>query len=251
MIKYKAIISYDGTNYHGWQIQPDKPTISQLLQDRFYAVFNQKIKIVGASRTDAGVHALGQVGIFDIDFDIKTEKLLLAWNSLLPPEVKIRSLEVVKNDFHPQSNVKQKTYYYHFSLEKPLPFISRYVYWHNLKLDTEKLKVALQEFVGERDFKSFCSQMCIESKKSTIRTIDQIRLEYLSKFKVWRISVLGQSFLHHMIRRIVGAALIVSSNNDRSINEIIRALEEKNPEQNFYTAPANGLLLKSVKYNLI
>src|SRR4029079_13319538 len=117
---------YDGTDYFGWQIQSSKPTIAGTLQSSFKRVFQQEISIVGASRTDTGVHARGQVASFVSDIVIAPETMRVAWNKVLPPAIMIRSLEVVPDDFHPQRNVVNKTYHYHFFLERPLPQQARY-----------------------------------------------------------------------------------------------------------------------------
>lgn len=245
MARYKAIVSYDGTDYFGWQIQPDKITVSQVLQDIFFAVFKQNIKIIGASRTDAGVHALGQVAVFDTDINIEISKLLYAWNNLLPQAIKIRSIELVPLNFHPRAQVKSKTYYYHISEHKALPFFSRYCYSLNKKFDPDKLSKALNIFIGEHDFRSFCTG---DEQESTVRKIDSINLTYIKRFKVWRIAFTAQGFLRYMIRRIVGAALDVAINPNRSIIELAKALDEKNPQQHFSTAPSSGLLLRKIIY---
>lgn len=245
MKKYKIIVAYDGTDYHGWQIQPHNLTICQILQDRFYSVFGKKIKIIGASRTDAGVHALGQVAMFNIDFIIDLDVLKMAWNNLLPDNIIIRKIDEVDELFHPQENVKQKTYYYHIFQNRPLPFISRYGYFPNKLLNENKLKDALQIFVGKHDFRSFCTGY---EQESTIRTIDSIDIVKFKRFGVIRIEIKAQSFLRYMIRRIVGASLDIACSYSRSVNELQKALEQKNPEQQFTTAPAKGLLLYKIIY---
>lgn len=248
MKTYKIVVSYDGTDYYGWQIQPDKVTISHILEKQFKAVFKKNIKIIGASRTDSGVHALGQVAKFETDINIKPEILIKAWNNLLPSNILIRSIELVNSDFHPRAKVKQKTYYYNFTTKKAIPLISNYVY--SLKsyrhaIDFDKLKVALNIFVGTHDFRSFCTGY---EQESTIRTIDSISLVYLKRYKIYQIQVKGKSFLRYMIRRIVGACLEIANSKKRHINELKIALEKPNPEQNLFTAPANGLILRKIIY---
>lgn len=247
MNRYKIIISYDGTDYHGWQIQPKNITISKVLQDTFKSVFKKDIKIIGASRTDSGVHALGQVAKFDLDLNIKPEVILKAWNSVLPNDILIRSLEKVNIDFHPRKFVKEKIYYYNFSLIKPSPLISNYVYWlkqYN-RLDLDKLNFSLNLFVGTHDFRSFVTG---KENISTVKTINSIKLLYLKRFKIYQIQFRGQSFLRYMIRRITGAALKTASLNSLSISNLNYILNSCDPENNLYTAPALGLILRKILY---
>lgn len=246
MATYKIIVAYDGTDYYGWQYQPECITVVGMLQNRFKAVFKQDIYIIGASRTDAGVHALGQVALINTNLEIKSDKLLWAWNNLMPRDILIRKIEQVDSSFHPQRNVKQKTYYYHIFNKRPLPFFSRYGYYPKCSFCPEKLQQALNVFIGTHDFRSFCTGY---DKENTVRTIDSIRVIYIKKFGVYRVEVIGHSFLRYMIRRIVGAALDIACSKTRDIEELIIALEQKNPEQNLLTAPAHGLMLYKILYN--
>lgn len=245
MIRYKITVSYDGTRYHGWQIQPQSLTISQVLQDHFEKVFKKKIKIIGASRTDAGVHAFGQVAAFNSDIDIDAQKMCQAWNRSLPEDITIRDINMVEDEFHPQANVKFKIYYYHLFVKQPMPFYSRYGFLPGWNFDLDILKAGLNIFIGTHDFRSFSTGY---EQEDTIRKIDAIYLIYLKKFKTYQIQIIGQSFLHHMIRRMLGASLDISYSRNRSIEELKKALEEKNPHQNFTTAPAKGLILRKIVY---
>ncbi|EKD23250.1 MAG: tRNA pseudouridine synthase A, partial [uncultured bacterium] len=147
--KYKMIISYDGTDYFGWQRQLENvPTVCGQIEATLEHVFHKKIKIYGTSRTDCGVHALGQVASFSLDFDIKTEKILYALNSNLPEDIFVRKLELVTPDYNSHKNVELKTYYYHFFTSRPLPFVQRYGLHYKLPIDFDKLERALNVFVG-------------------------------------------------------------------------------------------------------
>ncbi len=242
---YKMIIAYDGTDYHGWQFQPELTTIAGVLQDRFFAVFKKPIKLLGASRTDAGVHALGQVARFKADFSIDKSLLKRAWNNLLPSSILIRDIIEAPEGYHPQHDVEEKVYYYHFFTSRPLPFYARYALFYKIPLDIDKLKEALQIFVGTHDFRSFCTGY---DKPSTIRTINSIELVYVERYQVYRIIVKGRSFLHYMIRRIVGAALEIASHPEKDLCLLTKALESKHPHQHLPNAPAHGLMLSSIKY---
>src|SRR5579863_8405368 len=118
---YKLVVSYDGSVYSGWQAQTEKPSVAQAMNNVFKRVFKKEVKVLGASRTDAGVHALGQVVRIKTDLDISPDTLRWAWNNGLPEDIAIRSLELVNDSFNPFCNVEQKTYYYHFFLERPSP----------------------------------------------------------------------------------------------------------------------------------
>lgn len=244
MLIYKLVIAYDGTNYCGWQFQPDQPTIAGILEAKFNYVFNKKIKLIGASRTDAGVHSVGQVALFQSDLALDHITMKNAWNSRIPGDILIRSLEIAPLDFHPQKNVIQKTYYYHLFINRPLPFFDKYGWFVNKSLNLEKLSDCLNIFIGTYDFRSFCTGY---EQENTIRTIDSIKIEYISRFKAYRIVVKAPGFLRYMIRRIVGACIQISTSN-RSISELIIALEQKDPEQTLFTAPARGLMLNKIKY---
>jgi tRNA pseudouridine38-40 synthase len=176
-IKYKLIVSYEGTHYFGWQTQPGKPTIAGTLERSFKKIFDSDISILGASRTDAGVHAQGQVAIFSTDLNLPADRMLFAWNNTLPSNIVIVSLEVCDPQFHPHYNVKQKTYRYCVYAKRPSPFIARYGWYCFKKINLERLKAALAQFLGTHDFRAFCTieNVVIEN---TVRTIDTISVLY-------------------------------------------------------------------------
>lgn len=241
---YKMVIAYDGTSYHGWQRQRGVPTIVGELERSFKEVFKKDISIVGASRTDAGVHALGQVARFFLEKPICERRIRFAWNNVLPAALLIRSLAEVTEPFHPQKGVSEKVYHYHFFQKRPLPLYARYGYFAG-KVDEEKLCEGLRFFVGTHDYRSFCTGDEIEN---TIRTIHSITVEPLPRYGAWRISVKGPGFLRYMIRRIVGACIDIASSPSRSTAELLQALEEKDPRQNLHVAPSCGLVLRSIHY---
>jgi tRNA pseudouridine38-40 synthase len=245
MKSYRLVIAYDGTDYHGWQRQPDAVTIAGTLENTFEHIFQKKITLIGASRTDAGVHALGQVALLKTDLPLPADDIKKTLNQHLPSDILIRSLEEVSNDFHPQANVLEKIYYYHFFTEKPLPFGARYGYYYRFPVDTKLLQECLQVFVGTHDFRSFCTG---DEQESTVRTVNAIEVEYISSYQCYRIVVTGQSFLRYMIRRMVGAALEVASRSDGNPYVIAQALAKKNPLQKLPTAPSQGLLLRKIRY---
>ena len=240
MPRYRMLIAYDGTDYHGWQWQPEVPTITGVLKSKFKRVFNRNITLVGASRTDQGVHALGQVASFYLGESLPLDRMLYAWNNVLPKDIFIRSLEEAPERFHPMMHVREKTYYYHFFQQRPLPFLIRYGY-RAPKLDLNKLQQALKFFVGTHDFRSFCTGY---EKKSTIRTIHSIDLKNYSRFGVYRIAVTGPGFLKYMIRRLVGACFQVASEPYAPLDQLKVLLEVRNPHHHHsLVAPPQGLVL--------
>lgn len=240
------IIAYDGTDYFGWQRQENVVSVAGKIEATFLSVFNKKVNVHGTSRTDCGVHALGQVATFCLDFDVKTEKLMRALNTNLPSDIFIRSIEPVPLDHNVHKNVELKIYYYHFFLSQPLPFMQRFGLFYRYPVDIEKLKLALTVFEGTHDFRSFCSGY---ERENTVRTVKTIYLEYLNKYNAYRIVVEGPGFLRYMIRRIVGAALEVAANPNLDIEYLRNALLEKNPEQPCLpNAHSKGLLLYKIKY---
>jgi tRNA pseudouridine38-40 synthase len=246
MKKYKIIVAYDGTDYFGWQVQPGQKTVAGTLQETFEYVFGKEILISAASRTDAGVHGLGQVAAFSTDIAIEPEQLLNAWQNVLPESLLIRSIAPVWQDWNPRHHVKQKTYYYHFFQERPLPFIARYGWFYRYPVDIEKLKECLHVFVGTHDFRSFCTGAEYDN---TVRTIDLVAIEYLHRFKAYRIIIKGPGFLRYMIRRIVGACLEVASRDTLTIDDLKKAIAEKKSHQLLPSAPAHGLWLYKIVYH--
>lgn len=249
MKTYKIIVAYDGTDFSGWQVQPTAPTVTSCLQETFYKVFGRGVTIVGASRTDSGVHALGQVARFHTDIGLPEATIKSAWNNLLPKSILIRDLQQITTDFHPQKNVKQKIYYYHLFLDRPNPFLARFG-WHYKSIDQvdfEKFSAALALYPGEHDFASFCKVE--DDDKSTIRTIDSITLTPLPHHKTLRITIKGKSFLRFQIRRMVGYALDVARRKDLPVSYLQEMLDHPNPQQKLLKAEGCGLCLRKVIYH--
>lgn len=242
---YLIELAYDGTGYHGWQEQKNQRTVAGVLQDTFLKLFGQEIKTVGASRTDAGVHALGQGARFYADLALEPEKILKVWNDSLPKDINIFSLKFCPEAFHPQHNVLKKVYWYHFLTKRPMPFFSRYVSYWFYEIEMKKLESTLQKFLGMHDFKFFATET---RGKETVCVIDEIFVEYVECYKAYRITVSGKRFLHNMVRRIVGAALKVSSSEDYSIKDIDKILGGEKILKQFPIASACGLVLNKIIY---
>ncbi len=242
--KYKLVVAYDGTHYAGWQAQQHTKSVANVIEKTFARVFNKSIKLTAASRTDAGVHAYGQVACLSTDIAISPQKLRWALQRSLPSAIVIRSCEEVPDSFHPRFVISQKTYWYHFFLEQPVPWHAPYGYYYTDFFDEAVFKQALQLFVGTHDFRSFCSG---NDKSNTVRTIKNIELDFNPQFNAYRVVVTGNSFLRYMIRRIIGACFYITQKKMDPF--FLRdVLAQKNPHQQLYTAPAQGLLLYDVVY---
>lgn len=246
-IKYKIIVSYDGTAYHGWQAQPNKATIAGTLEQTFKKIFASDISVFGASRTDAGVHARGQVAVFSTDINLPSHRMLFAWNNMLPDDIVITSLELAGDDFHPHYNVKQKTYRYLVYCKRPSPFDARYGWYYYRKLNIDRFKAALAQFLGTHDFRSFCTieDIVIEN---TVRTIDSIDVLYDTDLDAYRIEIKGEKFLRYMIRRMIGAAVKIGSDEKVPVAIIAQTLQKKDPSHTLPNAPACGLTLMNIEY---
>ena len=250
MNRYKIVVAYDGTDFYGWQVQPSVVTIASVLQKSFYRLFSREIVITGASRTDAGVHALGQVATFVTDLNIDTEQIRVAWNNGLPDSILIRSLERVDSKFHIFSDVLNKTYYYHLFYKHPLPFAVRYGwYWKFIDdVDFDIFYRAMKCFVGEHDFRSFCKN---EKDKPTVRVIDAISMKKFDRFSAFRIELKGKGFLRYQIRRMLGAALDVAKSKRLSVDFIKEQLKNPCDQQQFTRAEGRGLCLRKIVYKKV
>ena len=253
--KYKIIVAYDGTGYAGWQRQLGQRTITGDLEKAYRAVFGHEITLLGASRTDAGVHARGQVAAFETPLEIDLHKMLVAWNGKLPAGMTIRSIEPCASNFNPRYHVAEKIYHYNFFLEHPLPFYERYGWHVRHKVDLEKLRECLQVFVGTHDFSSFATLPYFaeaskgrDGRKNPVRTIHEITLSFDEITRMHTITIKGPTFLRFMIRRIVGACIDTASRSDASADFLAQILAEKNPRQRLFCAPAQGLILDSIRY---
>ncbi len=247
MKRYKIIVAYDGTDFHGWQIQPSDITVASVLQKTFKRSFKRELSLIGASRTDAGVHALGQTALIVSDLSVPVERIAHAWNNSLPSSVLVRSVQEVDPDFHIFANVESKTYYYHLFTARPLPHIARYGwFWKFIdQVDFEKFGRALKCFVGEHDFSSFCKT---ESHEKTVRMIRSIKLEKFGRYGVVRVSVTAKGFLRYQIRRMVGAALDIARKKEFSVGFITKQLKFPSDQQEFTRAEGCGLCLRKIVY---
>ena len=240
------LLEYEGTHYHGWQIQPDVVTVQEVLERSLSAILGEKTRVFGAGRTDAGVHALGQVAHFVTESTIDVNALFRAINSLLPHDIVARAVIEVDATFHARKSALKKRYEYWIRNDPLRSVFTRRFMWHlKVPLDLESMRKGARCFVGEHDFSSFQAAGC-EAGINPVRTISHLEIE-MSAGKALRISVEGNSFLRHMVRNIVGTLVEVGTGRIRveSISGILAAGDRRKAGR---TAPAKGLFLKWIEY---
>lgn len=243
--RVKLTIAYDGTAYCGWQVQPNGITIEEVLNKKLSEMTGEPVTIIGASRTDSGVHARGNVAVFDTDSPIPAERMAYALNRKLPEDIVIVKSEEVPPDWHPRYQDCVKTYEYHIWNAPVSDPTKRHTTYHvSYRLDIEKMRKAAQYLIGEHDFVSFCS--IHKNVKTTVRTIYDLTIEQTGEELVFRIC--GNGFLYNMVRIIVGTLLRVGRGfyTPEQVKEI---LEAKSREAAGVTAPPQGLVLVEIEYS--
>ena len=244
MKRIGMVVAYDGTNYSGWQIQPNGITIQGILNEELTRLLGEKIEVQGASRTDAGVHALGNVCVFDTNSRIPGEKFSYALNQSLPEDIRIQLSEEVEPDFHPRYADSEKTYEYRILNRRfPVPTERLYSYFYHYKLDERLMQEAVSFLIGEHDFASFCGSGA--QVKSTVRTITRAEAERDGDMVI--ITVSGTGFLYNMVRIIAGT-LIEIGNGQYPPERMQDILDARDREAAGPTAPACGLTLMCIEY---
>ena len=245
MKRIRLTVAYDGTDYCGWQIQPNGITIEEMLNRAIRNLTGEEIRVIGASRTDSGVHALGNVAVFDTESAIPPERTSYALNQRLPGDIVVVRSEEVAPDWHPryQDHIR-KTYEYHiYNGESPNPLRKRYSAYLSYPLDIERMREGAAYLVGEHDFASFC---CVRSQvEHTVRTIEELTITREGPEIVIRVS--GNGFLYNMVRIIAGTLIRVGRGfyGPEKVKEI---LEEKKRTNAGVTAPPEGLVLTEILY---
>lgn len=244
MKKIGLIVAYDGTNYCGWQVQPNGITIQGELNRCLSELLGEEIETIGASRTDAGVHAMGNVAVFDTNTRIPGEKISYALNQRLPEDIRIQLSEEMPLDFHPRYCDSVKTYEYRILNRRfPVPTERLYSYFYHYKLDVEKMRAATSYLIGRHDFASFCGSGA--QVKSTVRTIRSIEIDRYEDMITIRIS--GEGFLYNMVRIIAGT-LIEIGNGQYPPERMKKILDARDREYAGPTAPARGLTLLGIQF---
>lgn len=246
MRRIRILVAYDGTDYCGWQIQPNGITVEEVLNDKLSKLTGEDIHVIGASRTDSGVHALGNVAVFDTESPIPPERLGYALNQKLPEDIVIVRSEEAPLDWHPRYQKQvTNTYEYHiYNAAFPNPLKRRYSAFVSYPMDIEKMRKGASFLVGEHDFVSFCNVRT--NVEDTVRRIDGIEID--KKGEDITIRVTGNGFLYNMVRIIAGTLIRVGRGFyiPEKVKEI---LDVKERTKAGVTAPPEGLVLVEIKYD--
>lgn len=244
MRRIRLTVAYDGTNYHGWQLQNNGITIEAELNRCLTQLLGEKIQVIGASRTDSGVHALGNIAVFDTETRMPADKVSYALNQRLPEDIRIQKSEEVALDWHPRHCESRKTYEYRiYCGEFPMPTKRLYSYFTYHPFNVENMRKAAALLVGEHDFKSFCQTGA--QVESTVRTLYTVEIEEQGAEVV--IRVCGNGFLYNMVRIIAGT-LMEAGWGKRQPEEMKAILEAKSRSAAGPTAPACGLTLMKYEF---
>lgn len=244
MKRVKLVVAYDGTNYHGWQVQDNGITIEEVLNRTISELVQEDIKVIGASRTDAGVHACGNVAVFDTESRIPGDKFSFALNQRLPDDIRIQESCEVDADFHPRYADTVKTYEYNILNRRfELPSKRLYAAFCYYPMDIERMNQAAAYLVGEHDFKSFCSAGA--QVQTTVRTIYAVNVT--KEDDMVHIRITGNGFLYNMVRIIAGTLMQVGTElmEPEQVKEILEARDRSKAGP---TAVAKGLTLVEIRY---
>jgi tRNA pseudouridine38-40 synthase len=242
MNNYKLTIQYDGTDYHGWQLQQNAKTVQEELVRAIEILVKEKVNLVGAGRTDAGVHALGQVANFRAETDIDIYRFVHSLNGILPKDISIKKMEKATDDFHSRFDAKTRTYWYLITRIKS-PFFYKYTYLYPYDLDIERLRTFSGKFLGEHDFEAFTKELPqTDHCRCTI-----FNAGWKQKEDVLIFYIEANRFLHGMVRAITGTILTAEKNGypDEWIEEIFNS---KDRVRAGFAVPSQGLYLAKIKY---
>ena len=249
MYRYKITFAYDGANFSGFQIQPHKRTVEQVLKNAVNKIAKHPdppIAVIGSGRTDAGVHALNQVAHFDIPYHLSNESMRKALNSILPLDILVKRAELVDPSFHARFSAHRKTYRYRVDQGEFVdPFKRNYTAHFKYPVDIAKMREAAQDFIGEHDFTSFVASG--SQAKSNVRTVEKITIHRDPAQNEVVFEFTGNGFLYNQIRIMVAFLLEVGS-GQRPVSDVKRVLAAKDRTQARMTAPASGLYLVNVDY---
>lgn len=245
MKNVKTIIEYDGTDYHGWQCQGDLPTVQKTIEDAIRKITGENVKITGSGRTDAGVHAMGQVANFFTQAQMDPETLRKALNSTLPRDISIIKTQEVPEGFHAQFSSRSKVYEYRISNRSHPPALQRNRVWHiQQKLDTKKMREAAAYLEGTHDFSVFATADI--TVKTTVRTVKRVHVRK-TREGIILIEIEADGFLKRMVRMITGT-LVETGKGKLTPEGFGQILEAGQKTKNVFTAPPSGLFLKKVIY---
>ena len=243
-MRYLLRVAYDGTEYCGWQIQPGLRTVEGTLKSALNKLMGTEVPMIGASRTDAGVHAEGNVVVFDCDTTIPADKIKYALNNMLPEDVVVVESKQVEDNFHPRHCDCKKTYQYRI-LNTPLPDPNRRrnTYFYRGSLDIAAMREAAGYIVGTHDF--ICFMAAGSQVKDTVRTVYSLELE--REYDVVTMTIQGNGFLYNMVRIIAGTLIMVGRGQIKP-QEVKNIIDKRDRREAGPTAPAKGLTLKVIEY---
>jgi len=250
MRNLKLILSYDGSEFAGWQVQPDAPTVQGTLASAIGRITGEKVLPQGSGRTDAGVHALAQVVTFVTESSVPTANFVKALNDILPGSVRVLEVEEAAADFHARHSARAKTYRYRiYRPDICPPFLARYVWHYPYPLDEAEMSAAAVRVEGEHDFTSFAAVDPERGREGT--SVSNVRRIFSSGWERQRdefvYTVKGSGFLHHMVRNLVGTFILVGKGTLQP-EDLTGILEARNRSAAGATAPASGLYLVNVEY---
>jgi tRNA pseudouridine38-40 synthase len=242
-LRYKITLSYSGKNYSGWQVQPNDKTVQSVLEYVLSTVLRADIQVVGAGRTDAGVHAKKMTAHFDSPVEIADlAQFKHHLNSFLPHDIAIQDVSAAKDDFHARFDAAKRTYEYHLTQQKN-PFLNDFVCYFPQKLDFEKMNIAAKILLDYQDFTSFC-KLHTDAKTNDCTIF---RADWQLRGEVWVFTISANRFLRNMVRAIVGTLLLVGENKI-STDDFRQIIEAKDRAKAGSSAPAEGLFLVDVEY---
>lgn len=244
MRNIKLKIEYDGTKYHGWQYQPNAITIQGVMEGQIGRIVNEKVTLSASGRTDAGVHALNQVANFKTASMVSCEDLTRGLNALLPPDIAIKDVAEVDDDFHSRFSATGKVYLYQvLNRSYPSALLSRYSWFIRYPMNIELMNEAVVHIVGKHDFSSFRASSC--GAPHPVKEVRSAQFRMEGALLLFEIEATG--FLHHMVRNLTGTLVEVGMGR-RTIGSFKELIEKKDRRLAGITAPPQGLFLKDVKY---
>ena len=242
-MRYKCIVSYDGSKFEGYQIQKELKTVQKNIQDTIKFIMHEDVHITSSGRTDKGVHAYGQVFHFDAKKEIVPNKLKMALNTYMDQSIHVKDIQIVDESFHARASAKGKVYEYIINEGEYNPIEKDYVYQYGYPINIEKLNEIKEVFIGTHYYKNFCTNH--EEFKTYTRTVNNIEIR--KENTKYYITIEGNGFLRYMIRMIIGS-MIAYQRGIISKEDIKYSLTEECKKRTCYKVPSSGLYLKEVKY---